>query len=326
MRKTKLFITGMGGMVGRALATYALEENYLIGGTIHENLPYELKVLGNKGLLKNYFIDLKKIDETEKVILDFKPNAVVHLAGKALGQLDNQIFNPQVYKENIIIFKNILSAVKKLTNLPRFILSSGCLIYNKFTSPDFVTEIPTHDLPKVDSKKEPYRASRIDQEKLLLKEGDLDYIITRPTQITGPGKIPGVVEWYIAGEISKILSGKSKIITVKNKLAEIDLLDVRDVARAHLILIDKGLKGEIYHISSGSPTTVEQVAKVFLEIVGLNPITFPIESTHTEKAYFRFSPNKLKKLGWSPEYSLKDALIRYWQYFKNQNTKISYNL
>lgn len=323
MRKTKLFITGMGGMTGRALAKYALKENYFVGGTIHHTFPNEIKTLSINNLLKCYFIDLNTPTDIRKALNDFLPDVVIHLAGKALGRSDTRTFDPKIYNENMRIFKNILSAVKNLTNSPRFILSSGCLVYNQLNSPALISEIPVQNIPRVNPKKYPYLASRIDQEQLLTQEEKLDYIITRPTQITGPGKIPTVVEWYIAGEISKILSGKSKIITVKNKLAEIDLLDVRDVARAYLVLIDKGLKGEIYHISSGYPTTLEQIAKVFLEVAGLNPINYPIESTHIERTYFRFSSNKLRRLGWSPKYSIKDALITYWQYFKDQNNKTS---
>lgn len=319
MKKNKLFITGMGGMAGRALVKYALEENYLVGGTIHHNFPKNLKILVAQGLLKHYFVNLKNADEIENAVRNFQPDVIVHLAGKALGRSDDRIFDSQIYSENIMIFKNILSAVKSLNNLPRFILSSGCLVYDKLTSSDLITEIPVKDLPRVDTQKEPYRAGRLEQERLLTKARGLDYVITRPTQFTGSGKIPNVVEWYIAKEISKIIRGETKSIKVRNKLGEVDILDVRDVASAYLILIRKGSTEGIYHISSGLPVTVEYLSKVFLEVVGLNPDQYQVESTdEEEETYFRFSPDKLVKLGWKPEFSLNDVLKSYWKYFKNE--------
>ncbi len=319
MKRIKLFITGMGGMAGRVLAKYAIRENYLVGGTIHRNLPEELKILAAQGLLRYYFVDLKDGSETEDAIQDFKPDVVAHLAGKALGRSDSRIFDPQIYYENITIFKNVLSAAKNLNDLPRFILTSGCLVYDNLTSPDLITEIPAANLPDVDPQKEPYLASRLEQEKLLVKEKGLDYIITRPTQFTGSGKIPEVVEWYIAKEISKIMAGKTKTVKSRNKLGEVDMLDVRDIARAYLILMRKGTRGEVYHISSGLPVTVEYLSRVFLEVAGLNPNQYQVESTDNEKkTFFRFSPDKLMKLGWKPQFSLKDALMSYWRYFKNE--------
>lgn len=318
MSKLKLFITGMSGTAGRALANLAVNDHYLVAGTIYQNFPPELKELSKKRLIRHYQIDLRNLSEIEKAISDFQPNIVVHLAGKVLGRSNKQTSNPAIYTENLTIFQNVLSAVKNINPRPKFILSSGCLVYNKTTSPKFIREVPPEKLPEIDPAKEPYRASKLDQEKLLIKS-NIDYIITRPTQFTGPGKIPGVVEFYIAKEIVGILAGKQEVINVSNKLGEIDMLNARDIAQAYLIITKKGASGKIYHICSGHPVTVEYLAKTFLEVVGLKPNEYLINSTDTERtSYFRFSSARLKKLGWNPHYSLKSALTSYWKYFKNQ--------
>lgn len=313
----KLFITGMGGMAGRALVNLALEK-YQVGGTIHKTLPGEFRTSQNFSNLKCYQLDLKNFSQIKNALLDFQPDTIVHFAGKALGSADSQVFNTQIYNENIIIFENLVKALKKLKVRPRLILTSGCLVYGKPSGSDFRKEQHPLRLPKIDVNKEPYRASRLDQEKLLMKE-DLEYIITRPTQFTGVGKISGVVEWYIATQILKILKGQTNEILLKNKLAEVDLLDVRDVARAYIILIEKGQSGQIYHISSGSPNNIAKLANVFLKVVALNPETISIKSTADEKTvYFRFSPEKLNKLGWYPQFSLEDLLLSYWNFFKTK--------
>lgn len=314
MRKLKLFITGIGGLAGRALAKYVLSKNYSVGGTIHKNLP---KDYNYQTLLEYYTVDLKNLDETKKVFKDFQPDVVIHLAGKAFGRLDNQTINPHSYTENMTIFQNVLTAIKNLSNTPRFILTSGCLVYSTATS-NLISEIHPKFLPKIDPKKEPYRAGKLDQERILAEE-KIDYVIARPTQFTGPGKIKGTIEWYLAQDVSEIIAGKTKQITVMNKLSEIDLLDVRDLANAILTLTEKGLTGEVYHICSGVPITVEQLAKTFLEVVGFNPSRYTTKSTGIEQTnYFRFSSAKINNLGWFPKHTLQEALLSYWEYFKNQ--------
>lgn len=318
MKNTKLFITGMSGTAGRALTRLAIEKNYLVAGTTFQHFPPDLNKLAQKNLIKHYHIDLRNTKDVEKAINDFQPNVVIHLAGKVLGRSDKQVSSPAIYTENLTIFRNVLSAIKNTETQPRLILSSGCLVYDKATSPEVISEVSPENIPTIDLTKEPYRASKLDQEKLLTKS-NIDYIITRPTQFTGPGKIPGVVEYYIAEEILQILSGKKNVISVRNKLGEVDMLDARDVAQAYLTLIEKGHSRQVYHICSGQPATVEQVAKVLWDIAGLDPKKFQINSTDAEQTiYFRFSSYNLKKLGWKPTYNLKDALTTYWEYFKNQ--------
>lgn len=322
MKKTRLFITGISGTAGRALAHSALNENYHVGGTTYLNIPSELRGLIDQGLLKTYQVNLKKAAEINQAIQDFQPDVIIHLAGKVLGGTDKRVTDPSIYEENVLIFKNTLNATKKLSHLPRFILSSGCLVYNKQTSTDFITELPIGNLPKINPITQPYRASKAEQEKILTENDNLDYIIARPTQFTGPGKVPGVIEWFIASEILKIKTEGTNDIKVRNKLGEVDILDTRDVAKAFLALIDKGLTGEVYHISSGAPATVEIIAKTLLDISGLDSAKYSVTSTDIEsETYFRFSPQKINNLGWKPQYNLKNTLTSYWEYFNNQKGK-----
>lgn len=320
MQGAKIFITGISGTAGRALAKIASSKNYQVAGTIHRNVSQDIAFLKKENKVKLYEVDLKDRKKVKKALQDFQPDFIIHLAGKVLGGLNKQISNPQVYDENILIFKNVLYAAEEITPIARFILSSGCLVYNKPISPSPILEVETLKLPIIDPQQAPYRASKLDQEKLLIKS-NLDYIIARPTQFTGPGKIPGVIEYFIAKEITKILSGKGRNIRVKNKLGQVDMLDARDVAMAYLTLLEKGTRGQIYHVSSGNPTSVEQIAKLLLEIAGLNPKNYNVLSTDKEQIiHFNFSPAKLNKLEWDLHYNLKGALTSYWKYFKNQSS------
>lgn len=324
MVKVKLFITGMGGMVGRCLAQYAVNADFVVAGTINKTLPKELKTYIDRTLVKPYSVDLISLKQLKKALLDYNPDVVIHLAGRVLSRSDKKISDPKTYTENITILKNLLSVIKKMAKRPKLILVSGCLVYDKSKSPNPIKEIPVKNLPKVNIEKEPYRASRIEQEKLLVSEKDINYIIVRPTQLTGPGKISGVIEYYIAREIFEVLRNKDKKeVNIGNKLGEVDILDVRDAATALLTLIKKGVNREIYHLSTGSPVNVESVIKTFLETAGIDPNKFKVHSLSKEQiTYFRFSPKKLKALGWKPQFSLSDTLTTYFEYFKNQQADI----
>lgn len=324
MRKVRLFITGMGGMTGRCLARYAISKNYEVAGTINKNFPNELIEYFDKGIIKHYKVDLTRLSEIKRAVTQYKPDVVIHLAGKVLGRNDKKVSDPEIFNENLTILNNLVSSIKLLSIKSRLILVSGCLVYDKLTYSNFIKEVPVCELPDVNISKFPYRASRIAQEKLVSLEKEIDYVIVRPTQLTGPGKIPGVVEYYIAKEIADALNDRDKKdIQIDNRLGEVDLVDVRDAANALLTLAEKGNRGEVYHLSSGSPVSIEKLTKTFLQIAGLNPNKYKIKSLGLEQTtYFRFSPDKLKKLGWKAEYSLKQTLTSYFDYFKTLNEQM----
>lgn len=317
MQQKKLFITGIAGMLGMHLLERATQENYKIYGTYHKNLPQKLQEYADLGKVELFCIDLSKDRRFGAILKKCNPDVVVHLAGKVLSNKDSKVYDIKIYSQNISIIKNVISGLEKTSPSVRFVLISGCLVYDKSISSKFVPELEVNQLPQIDLTKEPYKASRIEQERILLKSRLKNYLIVRPTQITGPGKIDGSIEHHIASEIyASNLKPEKKSIDVGNKLAEVDLLDARDAARALLLLIDKGNAREIYHLNPGKPVTVERLAKEFLGTLGLISGNYKIKSVgHEKKSYFRFSNKKLLSLGWKSKYDLQETLKYYYQYF-----------
>ena len=317
MQQKKLFITGIAGMLGMHLLEQAIQENYKIYGTYHKNLPQKLQEYADHGKVELFPTDLTKDRGFGTIMKKCNPDVVVHLAGKVLSNKDSKVYDAKIYNQNISIIKNVISGLEKTNPAVRFVLISGCLVYDKSISTKPVRELEVHQLPQIDLTKQPYKASRIEQERILLKSRIENYVIVRPTQITGPGKIDGAIEHYIATEIFEVNTNpEKKSIEVGNKLAEVDLLDARDAARALLILISKGKAQEIYNLNPGRPVTLEKLTKEFLVAVGFRSGKYKIKSVGPEKkSYFRFSNQKLLSLGWKSEYSLQETLKYYHQYF-----------
>lgn len=311
METGRLFITGMGGMEGRILAAVAVERGYKVSGSIYKKRPDDIIQLEAGGQISSYSVDLLDYDETRKVLLDAQPAIVIHLAGHVL---DNPKLGIKVYEDNVTMLNQIHRAIGDLHNRPLLVFSSAALVYGRPETPDLVYECRPHELP-CPNYSEPYRASKIVQEQNITNF-NLNYMIGRPAQHTGPGRIPNVVESDIATGILFIKKGEADHIPVRNKIAEVDMLDARDVATAYLSMVENGQPQGIYNIASGTATNVEILAKTMLEIAGLPSDQYPVVSTSPEQpSYSRFSTDKLKTLGWKPQYSLKDALTSFWNDF-----------
>ncbi len=318
MQQKRLFITGIAGMLGMHLLEKAVQENYKVYGTFHNNLPQKLQEYADQGKVELFQIDLTKNRGFGAILKKCDPDVIVHLAGKVLSNKDSKISDTKIYRENVSIIKNVISTLEKTNPTVRFVLVSGCIVYNKSVTSKPLLELKVNQLPQVELAEEPYRASRIEQERVLFNSRIENYVIVRPTQITGPGKIDGAIEYHIASELFEASSkpGK-KSVEVGNKLAEVDLLDARDAASALLLLAHRGKAQEIYHLNPGRPVTLGKLAKEFLDALGLKSGNYKIKSVSREKrSYFRFSNQKLISLGWKSEYSLQETLNYYHEYFR----------
>lgn len=315
----KMFITGVGGMAGRHLAQAAVEAGYKVTGAIHENKPPEIVKLERERKLDVYPLELTEIPTF--LLAMCQPDVIVHLAGHGI---DNPQRGFEIFVDNTVLLNCITMAALKQKNKPRFIHASSISVYGKQVSPEPIPELNWRRLPDVNEMRLPYRGSKLSQERFLdevvsSQDPSFEYIVARPSQHTGPGRKPGVVDYDIALQVKKILAGGEPIIKVRNKIAEVDMLDARDVALAYLVLATKGLPGERYNVVSQIPTTIEKLCQIMLESAGINQNNVQIQSTQAEETtYARYSNKKLRELGWEPKYTITDAVQRFWNWFIDQ--------
>ncbi|MEK7641185.1 MAG: NAD-dependent epimerase/dehydratase family protein [Patescibacteria group bacterium] len=121
------------------------------------------------------------------------------------------------------------------------------------------------------------------------------------------------------------LSGKPLTIHEDGKQIR-DFVNIKDVTAAHLLLLeDSRADYEAFNIGSGQVTTVLDVAKFVAKEAKI-----PFKPTLTGE-YRLNTPrhqimniDKLKKLGWKPEYTLADNVKEYVQWVSNYPEAIKY--
>jgi nucleoside-diphosphate-sugar epimerase len=318
MKAPEMLITGMGGMEGRHLARAAVEAGYKVSGTVHGQEPPELVELQKRSRLTVIPYDL--MTGAGFLLALCRPDVIIHLAGHGI---DNRELGFGVFSENVVMLDSVARAAIRLKKRPRLVLASSTAVYGKQDSPNPIRERNWKDLTVVNALESAYRGSKLWQEAYLDEvvghyDPNFEYVIARPSQHMGPGRKPGVVEYDVANEIKRILGGGEPVIKVRNKLAEVDILDARDVALAYLLLASKGWPGAQYNIISGVPTTIEKLCGIMLEAANINPGEVQVQSTGVEAVTFaRFSNAQLRNLGWEPKYTARDAIKSFWDWFKN---------
>ncbi len=344
----KLIVTGGAGFIGSTLIRRSLKQKkYEILNldklTYASNLNSieDLKSDPNYSFIKCDICDYQLL---EKIIIDFKPNKIIHLAAES--HVDRSIDNSFSFIEtNIIGTYNLLEIARK------YFSSLSSYEKNQFifhhVSTDEVYGSLDFDDKKFDERSSykpnsPYSASKASSDHLVRawnKTYNLPTVITNCTNNYGPFQFP---EKLIPLTILKCLSHEN--IPIYGSGSQIrDWLYVEDHADALLRILERCDSGEVYNIGGNCEKSnlqvVEYICKILDEIFPSKKInnysqliTFVKDRPGHDKRY-AMNINKIKKdYNWRPLETFESGMKKTikW-YLKNEDwilniTKQSYNL
>jgi len=314
----KFLITGASGFVGQHFIDY-LEDNKINAQVV----GVDLSGCG-AGRVYSYVnpvykqIDLLHGHEIERVLFEFQPDYVLHLASYSSVAFSWK--EPVLsFQNNMNVFLNLVETIRRL-ELKTRILSVG--------SSEAYGNINQEHLPLVEESPldpvSPYAVARVSQEllsKVYAEAYGVDLIITRSFNHVGPGQKDAFVISSFArqiAEIKKCGQGKGALSTGDLTIVR-DFLDVRDVVRAYYLLLTQGKKGRIYNVCSGKGHALQEVVDELAAIAGVEI------STKLNPAFVRPSDNRVivgsnrrmaEDLGWSPDISFQQSLkdiLNYWE-------------
>lgn len=160
-----------------------------------------------------------------------------------------------------------------------------------------------------------YAASKVGAEVAALevwRRTGLPTIVARPFTHTGPGQDPRFVLPAFVHRLRAARSSGQREIPTGNLDPVRDVLDVRDVVRAYVGLLERGAPGEAYNIARGEGCSLREL---FARLAGLIGVAAePVPSRELTRArdipYLVGDTRKLREAtAWSPAVSL-DATLR----------------
>jgi GDP-4-dehydro-6-deoxy-D-mannose reductase len=297
-----ILVTGAAGFVG----------NHLIDELENNGHNAIAAINNNEKLTKNvttYLANLSIKEEVEANVDFTNIDAVIHLAG--LAAVGPSFEEPRKYIDlNAGIQINLFETCLKQGVKPKFLVISSGSLYDPKSS------MPLNEQSTV-SPSSPYAVSKIAQEQLGHYYGQrgFEYIIARPFNHIGPGQGLGFIVPDFANQIVDAEKNFSGEVSVGNLEAKRDYTDVRDIARAYRLLIEKGVSGKTYNICSGNSYSGKELLDKMLakSMAKIAIKTDPSRMRPSDNPNIVGDHNELTNdTGWSPvidiDKSLSDAL------------------
>ena len=313
MSKTKIFIAGHKGMVGSALFRLLKTQDI------------ELITKDRKEL------DLLNYQEVQNFFESKKINQVYLAAAKVGGIHANNTYPADFIYKNLVIQNNVihnafLSGVKKL-----LFLGSSCIYPKDASQPMREEELLTG---KLESTNERYAIAKIAGIKMCEsynrqygQSHNIDYRSIMPTNLYGPGDnyhpenshvIPALIYRFHEAKINNL----PNVTIWGTGTPKREFLYVDDMAKAsiHLMNLDKNIYDKQtssmcshINVGSGKDLAIKELAEIIKEVLGFKGgINF--DPTKPDGISKKLLDSKLiNSLGFKPEISLKDGLIKTYQ-------------
>lgn len=308
-------ITGAAGFCGSYLAELFLAQGIRVVGV--DRVGFAMQT-GCSYRLES--LDLRDEAAVRRVIAEMQPDWLVHLAA---------LTNPaapvnDLYEVNVFATIGLLDAVKEAAPGCTVLIAGSSAQYG-VTTPD---ENPIREA-QVFRPVTQYAVTKTTQDLVggMYGAAGLPVIRTRAFNIIGPRQSPAFVTAAFACQIAEIEHGlRAPVIEVGNLAAQRDFLDVRDVARAYWLALERGRPGQVYNVCSGQGRSIQELLDGLLALSTVGGIEVRHDPRRMQPADVPVQVGSYDRLnadtGWQPqiswEQSLRD-LLDYWRVAVNSD-------
>ena len=334
----KIMVTGGTGYIGSHTVVELQGSGYeviIVDNLSNSNievLDRIAKITGDKPGFENF--DLADRQLTHDFFNRNKGiEAIIHFAAfKAVGE---SVEKPLLYyRNNLVSLMNLLECQEKY-DVQNIVFSSSCTVYGQ---PD---KLPvTEKTPRKDAESPYGNTKRISED--ILKEfisikANIKGIALRYFNPIGAhqfaliGELPLGVPQNLVPFITQTAAGLRKELSVfgddyntSDGSAVRDYINVVDLAQAHVIAIERLLKGknkskyEVFNLGTGTGLTVLQVVNGFEKATGVK-LNFKIVDRRAGDVEKIWADTSLanEELGWRAKKGLEETLLSAWNWEKN---------
>ena len=302
----KLLVTGADGFVGRHLVRRLARDGHQVTAACR---PGGQPVAWDPGVTE---IPLELTDDASvRAAADTGPEGVVHLAAVASNREANA--DPgQAWVVNAAGTARLAEALGRRRRQAgegdtRLLLVSSGEVYGRGGV------APRRESDPI-APASPYAASKAGAELAGLevwRRTGLPVIIARPFTHTGPGQEVRFVLPAFVARMREARATGARTVSSGNLDPVRDMLDVRDVVAAYVLLLQMGQPGETYNVSRGEGSSMRELFDRLATLIGVRvePELDPALARAADIPHLVGDSTKLRRAtGWAPSRSLEQTL------------------
>ncbi len=264
-RRRSVLVTGGAGFLGSHLVPQLLKLGYSV--TVLDNLSNG-KLANLAAVTGNPKFMFRRGDILDRTLLNevFEGvDSVVHLA--ALIDISASVADPrQTHEVNVDGTFNLLHGAIK-HSVKKFVFASSTAVYGDVKSLPVQENVALHPIS-------PYAASKVAGEAYCNAFAScfgLETVALRFFNVYGLRSGDSPYSGVITKFLHKIINGEALTIDGDGEQTR-DFIHVSDIIKAVVLALEQNrLKGEIFNVCTGVPTSINQLAATLKTVTGKNP-------------------------------------------------------
>jgi nucleoside-diphosphate-sugar epimerase len=293
--------------IGRSARSENCFSHHVTGpnGPVPAPVPANLlKELGSR--FQYYSLHTQDVEGMTSLLGSFQPDIILHLASSLRGDSKNDLLATNVDATESLFASIVLSGCKA----PKVVVASTGGVYGevdprRLPSREFDDCAPTDD----------YSVSKLLAEKSARHAANgkgIPLAVARIFNVVGAGQSERHVAGKIVAQLMSVARGSTRRISLGLLGHTRDFIDVRDVARALVIIAEKG-QGT-FNVSTGSEVRVADLLNTFL---ASSQISAEVYSELCDGGVIRSCGDltRLRELGFEKEHSLRDSVVATLEYY-----------
>jgi UDP-glucose 4-epimerase len=326
----RVFLTGGAGYIGSHILTEILGRGWqaCVFDSFANSSPVALERV--RALARRDFRvvqgDITDVERLRDALHDFKPDAVIHLAGlKAPGV---SISVPLRYYFNNVQGSLALLQAMQDTGCSQIVFSSSATVYG---IPEYVPHDEAHPLAPIN----PYGRTKLFVEEIIrdwvAAETYRSAVLLRYFNPVGAhesgqiGEDPTGIPGNLMPIVSKVAIGRRPLLDIyggdydtHDGTGERDYVHVVDLARAHLDALSYAMEQtscDVFNIGTGRGATVMEVVRAFEQVSG-RTIPYRIVARRPgDASVSRADPSRAQQVfGWRADYGLEEMCYSTWKW------------
>ncbi len=311
----KVWITGAGGMMGSHLAEMLLAAGHDVRATYYKPTidPLDLQAF------EAVEVDITDWCSVYDSLETFRPDAVFHLAAQSYPTISWE--RPvETMTTNVVGTTIVFEALRRVRPDAKIVVAGSSAEYGAVDP----SEVPIKERRELHPL-HPYGVSKVATDLLARQYHQafgLHAIVARIFNCTGPRKTGDAFSDFVRRCTWLERHPELNTIRVGNLTTTRTIIDVRDLNRALILMLDQGEAGEDYNLGGSIAYEMGEILRHVIAACKRDDIVTEVDSTllrpTDEKIIYGDSSKLTAATGWQQEIDLSQTIADMYDYWRSK--------